>query len=221
MEYGADRPGQVIGGRWKPLHYLLKRSLYTDVMATCGNSSAGTCFVKNDRPGQAFDGVVTLQALELATGGLATVHSEDVSLSAGPGESHYFQANLSAVSGSTHMLIATVAELRDDGALAETAALSVNEILLATPKAMRLPAAEVTAVLTASPNADGSHNVTVTANATALFVTLTTRAHGRFSDNFFGMAPGSRTVAFVPFPTFNGSQGLGESLRVEHLKQYL
>lgn len=219
MEYGADRPGQVIGGRWKPLHYLYTRSLYADVMATCGNSSAGTCYVKNDRPGQAFDGVVTLQALEFASGVLATVHSEEVSLSAGPGESHYFQANLSAVSGSTHMLIATVAEATD-GALAETA-LSVNEILLATPKAMRLPAAEVTAVLAASPNAGGSHNVTVTANATALFVTLTTRAHGRFSDNFFVMAPGSRTVAFVPFPTFNGSQGLAESLRVEHLQQYM
>merc|ERR1719230_2216838 len=37
IEYGNPRfPGQVVGGRWKPLQYLYKASIYSDVMATCG-----------------------------------------------------------------------------------------------------------------------------------------------------------------------------------------
>jgi beta-mannosidase len=36
IEYGGARAGQVVGGRWKPLHYLYRRSLYADVMCTCG-----------------------------------------------------------------------------------------------------------------------------------------------------------------------------------------
>jgi beta-mannosidase len=67
VEYGTPGPGQVIGGphaqrarrrsaltvrdwsgRWKPLHYWLKNSLYTDVMATCGANAQ--CYVRV--PGQ-------------------------------------------------------------------------------------------------------------------------------------------------------------------------
>ena len=46
IEYGFPSRGQVIGGRWKPLHHWYKQSLYADVMATCGQG--GICYVKND-----------------------------------------------------------------------------------------------------------------------------------------------------------------------------
>jgi len=46
LEYGTDLPGQVIGGRWKPLMYFLKQHLFKDVIIACGNSFL--CFVKND-----------------------------------------------------------------------------------------------------------------------------------------------------------------------------
>lgn len=48
VEYGshAGEYGQVLGGRWKPLMYLLKRSLYRDVIATCG--AEGQCYCRND-----------------------------------------------------------------------------------------------------------------------------------------------------------------------------
>jgi hypothetical protein len=35
IEYGANETGQVIGGRWKPLHYELKRSAYADQLQLC------------------------------------------------------------------------------------------------------------------------------------------------------------------------------------------
>jgi hypothetical protein len=35
---------QVVGGRWKPLHYWLRNSAFADVMVTCGGD--GVCFIK-------------------------------------------------------------------------------------------------------------------------------------------------------------------------------
>ena len=59
IEYGTVgyTKGQVLGGRWKPLHYWYKASIYADVMATCGTRNiahdhvpAIACYVKNDSP---------------------------------------------------------------------------------------------------------------------------------------------------------------------------
>ena len=46
IEYGTKGPGQVVGGRWKPLMHLLESSLYRDIFATCGQDD--NCFVRND-----------------------------------------------------------------------------------------------------------------------------------------------------------------------------
>ena len=56
IEYGTPVAGQVLGGRWKTLQYLYRRSIYSDVMATCGEG--GECYVKNDAP-YPFTGNVT------------------------------------------------------------------------------------------------------------------------------------------------------------------
>jgi beta-mannosidase len=234
----------VVGGRWKPLHYLYRRSIYTDVVATCGGD--GTCYIKNDRAGTPFRGTVTLEALSFADGTLATVHVERSSLAAGAGVSHYFHAaTIANISGATHMLLATV---RDDDS--NSAVVSANEILLIPPTGLTLLSAAVTAAVASTANPDGSTNVTVSTNATALYVTLTTLAQGRFNDNFFAMRPGAtRVVTFLPFATTRaaaeggsgnaagtataagaaggagaasgGSRMLAESMRVEHLQMYL
>ena len=211
------------------LQYVYKRSIFTDVVASCGGD--GTCFVKNDRAGKPFRGTVTLEALGFADGALSQVHTEEVSLAAGAGVSHYFRAaTIANISGATHMLLATV---RDDDAPSDSSAVvSTNEVLLLPPTEMltTLPSAAVTAAVATAANLDGSTNITVTTNATALYVTLTTLAQGRFSDNFFAMRPGAtRAVTFLPFATTaraaaaegGGSTTLAESLRVEHLQMYL
>ena len=55
----------------------------------------------------------------------------------------------------------------------------------------------------------------------ALFVTFTTLAQGRFSDNAFMLAPNApKVVRFVPFAGFSPDE-LRNSLRVEHLYQRL
>lgn len=93
------------------------------------------------------------------------------------------------------------------------------------PKAMQLPPAIVTAQvgqLNTSINGSPRVAVSLSANATALYVTLTTLAQGRFEDNAFRVLPGndSATTAFLPWGYFGPAQLelLRSTLRVEHLQ---
>ena len=98
--------------------------------------------------------------------------------------------------------------------------ISVNEILLAPPKDLKLPAATVSATVAPRANADGTVDVELHASAAALYVTLTTLAHGRFSDNAFAMAKGQATVQFLPIGPPDVAL-LERTLRVEHLQANL
>jgi len=66
---------------------------------------------------------------------------------------------------------------------------------------------------------DNSGIVTLTSDKFALFVTLTTRAQGRFNENAFLMYPGKKQVQFLWFgnPQIDI---LKNSLRVEHVQMY-
>lgn len=105
-------------------------------------------------------------------------------------------------------------EIRDGagGLLAE------NFVLLAQTSALALPASTVTFAIGA-PAADGTVPITLTASATALFVTLTTLAQGRFSDNALLLSPGDTAISFIPWSGFDAAL-LASSLRVEHLGTY-
>ena len=85
-------PGQILGGRWRPIHYEMRASTFNDHLATC--NSAGACFVLNDSP-FAFDGVVTVRLLNVLTGQAVDVSRTNVSLPPGPKRSHWFCAGAS------------------------------------------------------------------------------------------------------------------------------
>ena len=128
----------------------------------------------------------------------------------------------------THILFATCYEGARGGSSIRGTVVSRNEILLAPPGSLHLPAAVVSASVAAAPGADGSIDVHLEASATALFVTLTTLAAGRFSDNAFALRPGKATVQFLPLGGARGAGASGgaadrallaSSLRVEHLQQ--
>jgi len=66
LEYGSQKNeyGQVLGGRWKPLMHLIKRSLFQDVFASCGISKdgeLGRCFIRNNGHG-VFNGTVLVSS---------------------------------------------------------------------------------------------------------------------------------------------------------------
>jgi len=210
IEYGTvgHTKGQVIGGRWKPLQYWYKRSIYADVMATCG--AGGSCFVKNDQGGLPFKGTCEVAAVDFATATPASLKKLELDMAPGAGVTQYFNVDISSLNGTTHFLTATCAD-------AKGATVSRNEIALATPGAMAVPAATVAvASVGAAPEADGSIAITLSASAPAMYVTLTTLAQGRFSDNSFAVPQGETKLSFIPFGAPDVDT-LKSSLRVEHL----
>merc|ERR1712100_1010243 len=82
IEYGNPNfPGQVIGGRWKPLQYWYRKSLFTDVVATCGKG--GQCYIRNDSP-WSFTGELTLQTTSFVDGSTSQLLLRKLSLPAVP-----------------------------------------------------------------------------------------------------------------------------------------
>lgn len=237
IEYGSPVPGQVRGGRWKPLHYWYLRSIYSDVMSSCGDG--GACFVKNDAP-LPFDGHVDIHAVQFDTGASTQIDSLSFAganrLPAGAGTSHFFSINISAVDVTRSLLVVTCrdsGEVRRFGARPTPALnlaaahggrlLASNEVLLAPPHKLVLPKATVTFSVAETPNVDNSIDIQLGTNATALYVTLTTLAEGRFSDNAFALRSAT-TVQFIPFgerPRPWSFTLLRSSLRVEHLQEAL
>jgi beta-mannosidase len=217
IEYGTvgHTAGQVKGGRWKPLQYWYRASMLSDVVATCG--VGGLCYVKNDVP-KPFKGDVTIRSVEFATGAATVVSTEQLDMPAGAGVSHWWTlaGAGAAVNGNTTMLMATVTN-------SAGAVVCENPIAYAPPKHMQLPKAKVTFEVAGFVNDDGSVDVTVASDAFALYVTLTTLAQGRFSDNAMVVLPGADAkLKFLPFG--KGDAGLPAeleaSLRVEHAASY-
>jgi beta-mannosidase len=236
LEYASVgfTPGQVIGGRWKPLHYFMAKTLYQDVAIICG--STASCFVKNDNGVSPFVGTAVLQAVHIATGAVSQLGSVPINLPIGAGVAQWFCLDGSAYTGSCNAISSVISAVgcNPNGtdcvlrlqAIASGSNTVVNENvqLWATPGQMAaagsIPQASVTATVTGF-NSDGTINIAVTSTATALYVHLSTLAQGRFSDSAFVM-PGATTVniAFIPF----GEADIGtltDTLRIEHIAMYL
>jgi len=242
LEYGTVgfTAGQVLGGRWKPLHHLMEQHLYRDTIAVCG--ADGSCYTRNDNALAPFAGTLTVSLLPFASGAEAAVSSTPLALARGGGAFQYScfagggggGGSSAALAGTCPSVASALASAgcaangTDCAAIvrvldASGAAVDVNFQLLAPPYQLALPASSVTAAVAAGvpPRAgDGARAVTVTADATALYVTLTTLAQGRFEENFFFATAGSRTVWFIPFAGFDEGE-LDTSLRVEHVGLYL
>ncbi len=109
--------------------------------------------------------------------------------------------------------------------------VSHNVIPLATPGDMVLPHAGLTVSAVrneASSSSPSSFFAEIKGNATAMFTTLTTLAHGRFSRNAFLFKPPTQRVEFIPAP-YSGLTHVDadaafavfeQSLRVEDVSSY-
>ena len=224
LEYGTVgyTKGQVIGGRWKPLHYMLARSLYTNVMATCGGGKHNpwgynSCYVTNDGI-DAFAGEVVIEAVPLASGAAVPAPFVlPVQLPPGPGVKHWFRipdAMWALGKGGGHVFKSTVTQSDDTAA----AVVASHHVLLPAPPQFLtgLAVANVTATVEAAETGEAV-KIIVAADTLALYVTLSTLAQGRFSDNCFMVEEGKTVeLEFVEFPGFDLVE-LKSSLKVEHL----
>jgi hypothetical protein len=83
IEYGSknNMSGQVVGGRWTPLMYLMKNSLYRDVFASCGIVSSGaySCYCRNDGI-EPLHGTLVIKSLNLSTGLTFTLTNQQLNV---------------------------------------------------------------------------------------------------------------------------------------------
>jgi len=214
IEYGTVgwTKGQVLGGRWKPLQYWYRSTIYTDVMATCGGDpSAPNCYVNNDLP-VPFKGDVVISSIDFATGKETAVKSLKLDMAAGVGVTQRFDLG-AAVDANATMLHAVV---KDSAGVV----VNNNFIPFTEPKNFVLPKANVAFTVAKAANADGSVDITVTTDKVAIYLTFTTLAQGRFSDNAFVMLPGTKKIQFLPIKGFELAD-LTASLRAEHAASYM
>lgn len=228
LEYGSPlSKGSLLGGRWKPLHYLFKNHLFLDVMSACGHSGGGrkqgnfVCYVNNARPMAGFQGTLTLTAIDLQGGGAAPSvwATFPVSVPPGPGAITWLTPNATLPNATTTLLFASLTET------GVGTAFDQHIVHLTAPLNLALPRATLTATVAAQPNADGSVDIAVSTDAVALFVTLTAGAPGRFSDNAFLLLPGAPlTIQWLPFVPGGDAAAnwalLKASLRIEDLSAY-
>jgi beta-galactosidase/beta-glucuronidase len=218
IEYGTVgyTKGQVQGGRWKPLQYWYQTTIFTDVMATCGSlykpPHSPVCYVNNDLP-VPFKGSVTITGIDFASGAEKKLKVMALDMPAGAGITQQFNLS-SSVNGTTTMLHAVVTD-------ASGKVVNDNYIPFTEPKNMLLPKGDVKFTISSAPNPDGSVDVTVVADKVAVYVTLTTTAQGRFSENAFVMTPGTRKLSFIPLPTGFDLAELAKTTRIEHAASYM
>jgi beta-mannosidase len=183
-------------------------------MSSCGKG--GTCFVKNDMP-LPFHGTVTITSYAFDSGNATVLATKPVSLAAGPGVTEWFDVNL-PTDPSAEILTAVVSYKSEDSG--ETETWSDNLIPLTAPSKMALLKANVKFTVATAANVDGTVDITVTTDKVAVYVTLTTLANGRFSDNAFLLLPTKpMSVQFLPFGELDTAK-LQSSLRVEHVASY-
>ena len=223
LEYGsAASPGSLRGGRWKPMHYWFRSHIFADVMAACGFAGRArsnlTCYVNNARADRPFSGTLTLTAVDLATGAARAWATLPVSVAAGPAALAWLAPNTALPNVTSTILVAQLADASGGPAFDE------HVVHLTAPVNLVVAKAAIAAAVAAAPNADGSVDIALSTSAVALFVTLTTAAPGRFSDNAFHLLPSApRTISWVPFAPGDAAADyalLKASLRVEDHSSY-
>ena len=234
IEYGTVgfTPGQIIGGRWKPIMYFMKNHLFTDLCFACG--AAGYCYVKNDNPFSAFHGQAVVTLLHVLDGAESILSTQAVYLSAGANSIQWLCAKTGgspfsgtclslwpaiaaagcAYNGSDCVLLLKLTSADDNNNVVYS-----NFELLAPPKGMILPNATVTASIQV-PYPDGSIPILLACDMTAFFVGLVTQAQGRFSDNYVIMPYGTQTTIFFYPSDVNQLDWLTKTLRVDHIAKY-
>ena len=223
IEYGTIGNGTLRGGRWKPTHYWLQKHMFQDVMSACGyvgRSQNFVCYVNNGRSAVNFTGILNLTTINLQTGNIEIWKTLPIFVTEGPGTLGWLTfSNVVLPNVSTNILMATLIDNNTNTIVDE------HIVHLTIPQNLLVLPATLSAMVASNPNSDGSINVTVSSTTVALFVTLTTAAPGRFSDNAF-LLPNNqpRVLQWIPFVQDDNAMAnlvlLNTTLRIEDMSMY-
>jgi beta-mannosidase len=226
VEYGSQRNlrQQVVGGRWKPLMYLLRQSLFNDFIVACGEG--GECYARSD--GQRRVEVhVRAEAWKLSQVEPVVTWMWDFELSdTVPLIRFHLPQNWTSYDADAILLDVE----RRDGKSKKM--VDTSAFLWKTPAELayeRRDALQTRCTVVSLPKRAGNERfrrrvaVQVTSDRLALYVVLSTKAMGRFDYNAFHVRPNEpRMVNFEGIaPGEEVEVDLFEStLRVEHLLKY-
>jgi hypothetical protein len=235
LEYGPAAgftAGQVLGGRWKPAHHLLSQHSFRDTILLCGAS--GACMFRHDNPMSALTNVkVVLQIVHLQSGLVSPLASWLVSTGPGPAAVQWFCAQGQRMTQSTicPMWYSVLESVKCLGNGTDCVVqsflysshgdvLDSDVILMNTPSVLQLQPATVQATF-GQTREDGTTPITVNSyGGVALYVTLTSLAQGRFSQNALLIRPGVPIeLLFLPF--VDGDVPSASDTRIDHVGMYL
>ena len=185
------------------------------IAGSTANGSA-LCYVRNALPNE-FTGIVTVEAIHYTAETTTRLSTVPVSLAAGADTVGFFcaDANCSALAaGMPAAECPTFDDLRRQAGCTDGAADCMINVTVASngtptsgsmlplglPSSFKLPPGAISHSIKLT--AAGSHSVEVslTSNATAIYVWLSTTEQGRFLDNAFVLLPGvEKTVEFLSF----------------------
>jgi hypothetical protein len=203
---------------------MLEKAIFRDTFASCGlggdeGDADGLCFVKHDGP-RDFKGKLSVSSVNVVTGIEDPIADfDEVVLKGGVGASQWFKVPWSSrkfLNRRQHALIVRVKSHDDDGR-----SYSFENLVLLNPlKDYSLQKSK----LLLEVNSDSGSVFVTSVGASSLYVTLTTGAVGRFSDNAFFLARNeTREVKFLPI--YEGEvvdvKLLRETIRVEDVSLYL
>jgi beta-mannosidase len=209
IEYGPNRhsQNQVVGGRWKPLMYLLKRHLFSDVIVACGNDDH--CFARNDGL-LATDVYVEIESWRMNES--KPLRSASFGITFGPGRStSWFDLPIAFREESDAVLVNVKNGIQGF--------IETDAFLWAPPKSInRLSQVVVITIEIRTSNNGTQVYLKLQSDFLALYTVLTTASPGHFSKNSFHLRPGDRAlVSFVPVADHLDYGIFVDSLRVQHL----
>jgi beta-mannosidase len=210
------------GGRWKPMHNWLESHMFQDVMSACGyvgRSKTFVCYVNNARPDTSFEGTLSITAINLINGTENEWETLPVFVKQGPNEILWLTPTTSLPNASTTVLIASLIDVDGNSFDEHIVHLTPPMNLLVQPATLSVDVATV-------PNLDRSINITVSSDKVALFVTLTSAAPGRFSNNAFLLRPlySPKIISWIPFEDtdpISDIEILRNTIRIEDMSAYV
>jgi beta-mannosidase len=217
IEYGPQpgMTGQVVGGRWKPVAYLLRDVLYRPVFAACGENAL--CYVRNDNI-YSIDAIVKVEGWSLRENKMVAAYNYKVHLDDGPGWTKQFRLPQLVLDH------AEVALIRVENDQSGEILMKSSVFLWRPPKSMPALSLPVGFVYDAHARGKRSEHATIRiqSDRLCLYVLLSTELEGHFSDNVFHLRPNQ--VVEVDFETADGAtvnvDVLRRTLRIEHLGSF-
>jgi beta-mannosidase len=216
IEYGPSRilKGQLVGGRWKPLMYLLRQSLFRDVFAACGKDDR--CYVRNDGV-HPVDASVWLEAWNLRESKAMRAISRSIRLDGGCHSTQRFSLPPSFLENADVVLIG-IEDSHTGISLIEPTAFLENP-----PRSIPRLSNEVNITIQVNELGNGAA-LHLSTDRLVLYLFVSTEAEGRFSDNAFHLRPYEhKTIVFDPLTSNDvvDTELLEKTLRIEHLGTFV